>query len=142
VGPRAGLVDVEKSKFLTLPGLELRSLGRPARCQSLCRLRYPGSTNYMNTPYFLNLGVIHPLDVITFGKFPECYCCKCLGERRRERRPRSHFHKPIASVCHVTPRCDHALFLQEFFFDFVFSFVCDGRQNRATRLPQVLREVR
>jgi hypothetical protein len=43
VGPRAGLDDVEKRKFLTLPGLELRLLGRPARSQSLYRLLYPGS---------------------------------------------------------------------------------------------------
>jgi hypothetical protein len=43
VDPRTGLDDVEKRKFLTLPGLELRSLGRPARSQSLYRLRYPGS---------------------------------------------------------------------------------------------------
>jgi hypothetical protein len=40
--PTAGLDDVEKKKFLTLPGLELRPLGRPARSQSLFRLRYPG----------------------------------------------------------------------------------------------------
>jgi hypothetical protein len=31
-----------KRKFFTLPGLELRTLGRPARSQSLYRLRYPG----------------------------------------------------------------------------------------------------
>jgi hypothetical protein len=30
VGSRAGLDDVEKRRFLTLPGLELRPLGRPA----------------------------------------------------------------------------------------------------------------
>jgi hypothetical protein len=42
VGPRAGLDDVENRKFLTLPGLELRPLGHPARSQSLYRLRYPG----------------------------------------------------------------------------------------------------
>jgi hypothetical protein len=30
VDPRAGLDDVEKRRFLTLPGLELRYLGRPA----------------------------------------------------------------------------------------------------------------
>jgi hypothetical protein len=42
VGPRAGLDD-EKRKFLTLPGLEPRILGRPARSQSLYRLRYPDS---------------------------------------------------------------------------------------------------
>jgi hypothetical protein len=40
VGPRAGLDDVEKRKFLTLPGLELRTLGRPARSQPLYRLGY------------------------------------------------------------------------------------------------------
>jgi hypothetical protein len=41
VGPRAGLDDVEKRKFLTLPGLELRPICRPARSQSLYRMRYP-----------------------------------------------------------------------------------------------------
>jgi hypothetical protein len=40
VGPRAGLDDVEKRTFLTLPGLDLRPLGRPARGQSLYRLSY------------------------------------------------------------------------------------------------------
>jgi hypothetical protein len=35
VDPRAGLDDVEKRKFLTLPGLELRTLGRLARSRSL-----------------------------------------------------------------------------------------------------------
>jgi hypothetical protein len=30
VNPRAGQDDVKKRKFLTLPGLELRPLGRPA----------------------------------------------------------------------------------------------------------------
>jgi hypothetical protein len=36
VDPRAGLDDVEKRKFLTLPGLEVQPpLGRPARGQSL-----------------------------------------------------------------------------------------------------------
>jgi hypothetical protein len=46
VGPRAGLDVVEKRKFLTLPGLEIRPLGRPARSQSLYRLRYPGSKDW------------------------------------------------------------------------------------------------
>jgi hypothetical protein len=44
VGTRAGLDDVEERKFLTLPRLELRHLGRPVRSQSLYRLRYPGSS--------------------------------------------------------------------------------------------------
>jgi hypothetical protein len=43
VDPRASLDDVEKRKFLTLPGLELRPLCRPAHSQSLYRTRYPGS---------------------------------------------------------------------------------------------------
>jgi hypothetical protein len=33
-------------KFLTLPGLEFRPLGRPARSQSLYRLRYPSYFRY------------------------------------------------------------------------------------------------
>jgi hypothetical protein len=37
LGPRAGLDDVEKRTFFTLPGLNLRPLCRPARTQSLYR---------------------------------------------------------------------------------------------------------
>jgi hypothetical protein len=44
VGPRAGLDYVEKKKLLTLPGLELRPLGPPARSHSLHRLRYAVTT--------------------------------------------------------------------------------------------------
>jgi hypothetical protein len=72
--------------------------------------------------------------IVQVTKFPDCYCCNCLGERWWQGRPRSHFRKPIASVCHVTPRCEHALFLYEYFSDFVFPFLCDGWQNRATCL--------
>jgi hypothetical protein len=43
VGPRTGLDHIENRKFFPLPGLELRSLNRPARSQSLYRLRCPGS---------------------------------------------------------------------------------------------------
>jgi hypothetical protein len=43
LGPRAGLDDMEKRKFLTLPQLELRPLGRPAINQSIYPLRYPSS---------------------------------------------------------------------------------------------------
>jgi hypothetical protein len=43
VGPRVSLDNVEKRKFLTLPGLELRPLGHLACSQLLYRLRYPGS---------------------------------------------------------------------------------------------------
>jgi hypothetical protein len=43
VGPRASLDNVEKRKFLTLPGLELGPLDCPARSQSLYRLRYSSS---------------------------------------------------------------------------------------------------
>jgi hypothetical protein len=46
VGPRAGL-DLEKWKFLTLPGLQLRSLIRPARSKLLYRLHYRGSTEWL-----------------------------------------------------------------------------------------------
>jgi hypothetical protein len=65
VDPRAGLDDVEKRKFLTLPALELLPLGRPARSQSLYRLLYPGSRfipwtgNFMEeTPYLFKIPVV------------------------------------------------------------------------------------
>jgi hypothetical protein len=58
VGPRTSLDDVEKGKFLTLPGLDLRPLGRPARSQSLYRLRYPGS-------FYSGSVAKHSLDVRT-----------------------------------------------------------------------------
>jgi hypothetical protein len=48
---RLRLDDVEKRKFLTLPGLELRNIGRPACSQSLYRLRYPGSYLAMDKWY-------------------------------------------------------------------------------------------
>jgi hypothetical protein len=41
--PSAGLDDMQKRKFVTLPGLQLRPLGRPVRSQSLYRQRYRGS---------------------------------------------------------------------------------------------------
>jgi hypothetical protein len=53
VGSRAGLDDMEKGKFLTLTGLELRSFGRPARSQSLYRLSYPGSYEVTILTYLL-----------------------------------------------------------------------------------------
>jgi hypothetical protein len=43
VGPRTGPDDVEKRKFLTLPGLELRRLCRPASHYTDCAI--PAPTN-------------------------------------------------------------------------------------------------
>jgi hypothetical protein len=42
VDPRTCPDDLEKRKFLTLPGLELRPLSRPADSQSLYRLSFRG----------------------------------------------------------------------------------------------------
>jgi hypothetical protein len=42
MGPITGLDDLEKRKFLTLPGLEIRTFCR-VHSQSLYRLSYPGS---------------------------------------------------------------------------------------------------
>jgi hypothetical protein len=43
VDPRDELDGVEKGKFLIVAGLELRSLGRPARSPLVHRLRHPCS---------------------------------------------------------------------------------------------------
>jgi hypothetical protein len=65
VGPRGGLEDVEKRKFLTLSGLELRPLGRPARSQSLYRLR---RINHKRSDYiFMSCLTCLSLDSIVFS---------------------------------------------------------------------------
>jgi hypothetical protein len=46
MGPTAGLYDMEKTEFSTLPGLELLTLGRPARSHSLYP-RYLGLIHYL-----------------------------------------------------------------------------------------------
>jgi hypothetical protein len=61
MGTRAGLDKVEKRKFLTLPELELRPLGRPAGNQSLYRLRLRVMNNWNNMDWSghgLSLGTI------------------------------------------------------------------------------------
>jgi hypothetical protein len=51
VDPRAGLDDVEKGKLLTLPGLELRPLSRPARSQSSTDYIIPAAKLCMGLGY-------------------------------------------------------------------------------------------
>jgi hypothetical protein len=71
VDPRAGLDDLEKRKFLTLPGLEFRPLGHSARNQSLYRLRYPESLTFreylLKFPIFLQF-LYNPFLGGAFGK--------------------------------------------------------------------------
>jgi hypothetical protein len=83
VDPRAGLDDVEKRKFLNLPGLELRPLGSPARNQLLYRLRYPGSfppttrSSNWSIPFWISgqnfVRFSHPLPALSV-LFPNLSC--------------------------------------------------------------------
>jgi hypothetical protein len=68
VGPRASLDDMEKQKFLTLPGLELRPLGHPARSQPLYQLRCPGSRVVWWAPIYPRKLLLH-LQGICSNKF-------------------------------------------------------------------------
>jgi hypothetical protein len=77
VDPRARLDDVEKRKFLTLPGLELRALGRPARCQSLYRLRYPGSIIIIVSGMWLRVRIR-----LTNKLFHSHRCTRYVGSKR------------------------------------------------------------
>jgi hypothetical protein len=67
VGPRAGLDDVEKRKFLILPGLELRPLGRPTLRWSLYRLHRIVSRLYGDMP-FLTEGLSHIVTHVQSGQ--------------------------------------------------------------------------
>jgi hypothetical protein len=62
VGTRVGLDTVEKREILTLPGLELRPLGLPARSQSLYLLSYPGSFGGRGADVFLS-GFLNSLSI-------------------------------------------------------------------------------
>jgi hypothetical protein len=59
VDPRAGMDDVEKRKFLTIPGLELRLLGHPARSQS-------------------QMKIINFVEIVFSYPFPLYYCSSVL----------------------------------------------------------------
>jgi hypothetical protein len=59
------------------------------------------------------------------GKFPHCCCCTCFDGEDERGGQRPHFHKPIASVCHVTPCCERALSSQECSFNLIFAV--DGK---------------
>jgi hypothetical protein len=91
VDPRAGLDDEEKRKFLTLPGLELRPLDRPARSQSISRLRYLGSCPYVIkciryynlkfksiNIFYLELKLSYVLKYICIYIYPFALCCFVL----------------------------------------------------------------
>jgi hypothetical protein len=55
VGPKAGLDDTEKWKFMTVPGFEIRPLGHPALSQSLYRLRYRRSWKFIQLSSYVLL---------------------------------------------------------------------------------------
>jgi hypothetical protein len=88
VGPRAGVDDTEKWKFLPPPGLEVRSLGRLARSQSLyrllCRSQYPGGLRHELSSLARTLGswVRIPLKAWIFGVYMRLFCVcvvLCVG---------------------------------------------------------------
>jgi hypothetical protein len=71
VGPKAGLNDAEKTKFLTLLGLELRPLTRPTRSQLLYRLRYPGSVSVSyRLPHVLENQLTDGCEVVSLTRRP------------------------------------------------------------------------
>ena len=70
----ASLGDVEERKFLTLPGLELRALGRPAHSQSLYRLRYPGSLKVICVMFKEKLKKVDDIKIIILLLYvPDCF---------------------------------------------------------------------
>jgi hypothetical protein len=73
VGPRAGLDDLEKRKFLPPPRLELRSLGRPARSLSLYRLRSPGYYAYKYIHYSYLYSAIQNAHAVCLFHLSEVY---------------------------------------------------------------------
>jgi hypothetical protein len=100
VDPRAGLDDVEKRKFLTLPGLELQPLSRPAHSQSLYRLRYPGSLKIL----LLYINILK-INIFTFQSLAlPSYICT-LRLRNAEQIRQYITFKPSDNKLGRTPAC-------------------------------------
>jgi hypothetical protein len=81
VDPRASLDDSEKRKFLTVPGLELRRLDRPARSQSLCLVPIGLLLNSCKELKYEETNVFQFLLLKSDSKFP----CKALFFVRTEK---------------------------------------------------------
>jgi hypothetical protein len=88
VGPRVGLDYVEKWKFLTLSGLELRPLAHSASNQSLYHGSFSsGYTVYLVTTLFSTLNEVHsfrimPLPGQTNEQFVSCTFLRCARRIR------------------------------------------------------------
>jgi hypothetical protein len=109
VDPRAGLDDVEKKNVLTLPGLELRSFCRPARSQSLYRLRYPGSQCYLGV-IFKCYALLYRVYQNSTAKVQDC----THTERGKKKvydnmGPEMHNYRVIRS-CNLRSSCRNVLF--------------------------------
>jgi hypothetical protein len=96
-GPRTALNDVEKRNFLTLPGLELRSLYHPARSQSLYRLSYPGSLNWDGVDAFKELIILLYIETSRNGP-------ALLGQAFEQPWPASYPHS-LFTHCTHSRRC-------------------------------------
>jgi hypothetical protein len=79
VDPRVSMEDKEKRKFLTLLGIELRFLGRPASSQSLYQLRYPGSNRNSSKINLIRINFIKNEEVKSVSKK-----CKTKYDFRRK----------------------------------------------------------
>jgi hypothetical protein len=90
VGPSADMEDVEKRKFLTLPGLDLRPLPRPARIQSLYRPRYPGS---------FATSRINLLSLNMSGEWVACYFNWAKKTKLRGRNPQANYTDRTTAAC-------------------------------------------
>jgi hypothetical protein len=96
VGPRAALDDVEKRKFLTLPGLELQPVGRPASSKSLCPLSIPAPNKEVNYyhHHHRHRRRRHCLDVINYLVLCSVCVCVCVS--------RSFLSCKWLSACYVS----------------------------------------
>jgi hypothetical protein len=111
-------------KLLVTKALDMFEIGIDHVCctNSLPSLHCYDSASKLtsSTLHSSNLKKHCRIELISFilrriGTFPDWYCCNCLGERWWEGRPRSHFCKPIVSVCHVTLLRSHIVITRVLF---------------------------
>jgi hypothetical protein len=99
VHQRAGLDDVEKRKFLSLPGFELRPFGRPTSSQSLYRQRLCEPRTAVMAKASSSLHESTSCSIINYHIIPFCYANSVLRPVQQWRRLWRH---KLSTVCLAT----------------------------------------
>jgi hypothetical protein len=125
-GPQSQPGRLREEKFLTLPGLDLRPLGRRARSQSLYRLSYPRSHIHITSPKC----VVDYSCTICYMAEPVLFCARFwLPVLRSSRRLLLRLHQLSSRYWAV-----HLPLVPAFRFIWIEKLLVQRRETRSSQL--------